>query len=69
MSFLKDPIFERKGDNNKNGKNLEVCIARQMQREKHLYPLRVGRTTVIYVTKSKCSPEYSEKYRKEKMKL
>lgn len=51
MSFGKDPIIERKGDSSKNGKNIEECISSHKKREKNLYPLRINRTTVIYVTK------------------
>lgn len=65
MSFGKDPMIERKCDNNKNGRNLDDCIARQLRREKHLFPLRISRTTVIYVTKDKCTQEYAEKYAKK----
>lgn len=68
MSFGKDPLIERKADTKKNGKNLEECIAAHREREKSLYPLRINRTTVIYVTKDKCTPEYAEKYA-GKMKL
>lgn len=32
MSFGKDPMLGRKGDNNKNGKNIDECISRQLER-------------------------------------
>lgn len=64
MSFGKDPLIERKADTTKNGKKLEECISAHRKREKNLFPLRINRTTVIYVTKDKCTPEYAEKYAK-----
>lgn len=64
MSFGKDPMIERKADSTKNGKNITECIAMQRNREKNLYPLRISRTMVIYVTKDKCTKEYAEKYAK-----
>lgn len=65
MSFGKDPMIERKSDSTKNGKNITECISTQRNREKNLFPLRISRTTVIYVTKDKCTPEYAEKYYKK----
>lgn len=62
MSFGKDPLIERKADTTKNGKKLEECISAHLKREKGLFPLIINRNTVIYVTKDKCTPEYSEKY-------
>lgn len=62
-------MLGRKSDNNKNGKNVDDCISRQIERERNLYPLRINKTTVIYVTKNKCTAEYAEKYRKEKLGL
>lgn len=62
MSFGKDQMIERKSDSTKNGRNITECISMQRKREKHFFPLRISRTTVIYVTKDKCTPEYAEKY-------
>lgn len=63
-----DPIVERKPDIRKNGtENLDEIIQRQRQREKTLFPLRINASTYIYVTKKKCTKEYAEKYRKEKI--
>lgn len=62
MSFGKDPMIERKGDNCKNGKKLEECVKAHKERERNLFPLRISRTTVIYVTKDKCNQEYAERY-------
>lgn len=67
MSFGKDPMLGRKGDNSKNGNNLDECISRQLERERNTYPLRITPTTVIYVTKDKLTAEYAEKYRREKL--
>lgn len=64
MSFGKDPMIERKGNNYDNAPGVEACVLRQREKEKNLHPLRVSQTTVIYVTKDKCTPEYAEKYRK-----
>lgn len=67
MSFGKDPMIERKGNNSDNAPGVEACVLRQREREKNLHPLRVSPTTVIYVTKYKCTPEHAEKYRREKL--
>lgn len=69
MSFGKDPLIERKGDNSANSPGVDKCVKKQREREKNLYPLRITPTTVIYVTKDKCTAEYAEKYRKEKLGL
>lgn len=53
MSFGKDPLIERKADTTKNGKKLEECISVHRKRERNLYPLRINRTTVIYVIKKR----------------
>lgn len=63
------PTKERKSDTSKNGNDLTKYIQRQLKRERNLYPLRINATTVIYVTKAKCTKEYAEKYKREKMKL
>ena len=34
---------------------------------RRLYPLRITPTTVILVPKKKCTPEYAEWYRKNRM--
>lgn len=65
MSFGKDPMIERKADSTKNVKHITECISTQRTKEKHLFPLIISRTTVIYVTKDKCTPEYAEKYAKK----
>lgn len=61
------PMVERKADTTKNADGLDECIARQLEREKRLYPLRVSKTTVIYVPKCRQTREYAERYRREKM--
>lgn len=63
------PTKERKADTSKNDNDLTECIQRQLERERNLYPLRITGTTVIYVTKAKCTKEYAEKYKREKMGL
>lgn len=59
----------RKADTSCNSGDLTECIQRQLKRERNLYPLRITGTTVIYVTKTKCTKEYAEKYKREKMGL
>ena len=61
------PMVERKADTTQNADGLDECIARQLEREKRLYPLRVSKTTVIYVPKCRQTREYAERYRREKM--
>ena len=61
------PMVERKADTTQNADGLDECIARQLEREKRLYPLRVSKTTVIYVPKCRQTKEYAERYRREKM--
>ena len=61
------PMTERKPDTTQNADGLDECIARQLEREKRLYPLRVSKTTVIYVPKCRQTREYAERYRREKM--
>lgn len=57
------PPERKKADTSKNSDKLEEAIQRHMQRQKHLYPLRINKTTVIYVIKSKCNEAYAEQYR------
>ena len=59
------PMVERKADTTQNADGLDECIARQLEREKRLYPLRVSKTTVIYVPKCRQTREYAERYRRE----
>ena len=61
------PMVERKADMTQNADGLDECIARQLEREKRFYPLRVSKTTVIYVPKCRQTKEYAERYRREKM--
>lgn len=63
----KAPTDERKPDTSKNADNLDQIIERQRERERNLYPLRVSKTTVIYVTKKKATKEYAEEYKRDKM--
>lgn len=53
----------RPADITKNSEDLDDEIRKHMQRNQQLYPLRLNRTTVIYVTKNKCTPQYAEKAR------
>lgn len=56
-------MVERKADTTKNGDKVHQCIANQRKREKELYPLRINKTTVIFVKKEKCNEKYAEWYR------
>ncbi len=57
----------RKPDTTKNQDDLDDFVQRQMRKEKHLFPLRITSTTVIYVTKEKCNAAYAERYRRERL--
>lgn len=63
------PMIDRKVDITQNDAGLNDIITQQLKRERNLYPLRITGTTVIYVTKAKCTKEYAEKYKREKMGL
>lgn len=63
----KKPTDERKPDTSKNADNLDQIIERQRERERSLYPLRVSKTTVIYVIKKKVTKEYAEEYKRDKL--
>lgn len=63
------PAKERKADTSKNGNDLTEFIQRQLKRERNLYPLRINVTTVIYVTKAKCTKEYADWYRRERLRI
>ena len=66
----KGPAEERKPDTTTNVSNLDEIIARQREREKKLYPIRVSGTTVIYVTRNKATKatrQYAEEYKRDKL--
>lgn len=63
----KGPAEERKPDATTNVSNLDEIIARQREREKSLYPVRVSGTTVIYVARNKATPQYAEEYKRDKL--
>lgn len=63
----KSPVEERKPDVTANIGSLDEIIAKQRDREKKLYPVRISKTTVIYVTKKKATPEYAEEYKRDKL--
>ncbi|RGU22440.1 hypothetical protein [Bacteroides cellulosilyticus] len=63
----KGPAEERKPDITVNTGNLDEIIARQREREKNLYPVRISATTVIYVTKNKATRQYAEEYKRDKL--
>lgn len=58
----------RKADNDRNPEGLDEAIARHMEKDRELYPLKINATTYIYVPKRKQTPEYAAKYR-ERMGL
>lgn len=69
MSYGKDPMAPRKPDTTKNTEDLDSIIARQREREKNLYPVRINRTTVIYVRGKKRNASYAEKYERRMKKI
>lgn len=56
-----------KPDTATNPSGLDLAIEQQKKREKQLYPLRVSPTTTLLLPKDKCTPEYAQKYYKEKI--
>lgn len=58
------PDAERKPDPSKNGDadKLARLMRQQAKKEKHLFPLRINATTVIFVTADKCNEKYKEEY-------
>lgn len=52
-----------------NDDKLQSVIDKYKKREKPLFPLRINRQTVIYVTKEKCNSRYKEEYLKRMNKL
>lgn len=60
----KPPMVERKADLDVNGDKINQAMARQREKEKKLFPLRVSFNTVIYVPKEKCNHGYAEKYKR-----
>lgn len=58
------PDAERKPDTSKNGDvdKLARLMRKQAEKEKHLFPLRINATTVIFVTADKCNEKYKEEY-------
>jgi hypothetical protein len=58
------PIVERKFDNSKNADEdkLARVMRKQAEKEKHLFPLRINATTVIFVPADKCNEKYREEY-------
>ena len=57
----------RKGDNDRNPEGLDEAIARHMEKERRLYPLKIN-ATYIYVPKKKQTQEYAAQWR-ERMGL
>lgn len=52
---------------NENDNELQAKMDSQTKREQKLYRLRITPTTVICVPKEKCTQEYAEQYKREKM--
>ena len=65
---MKKKKTEQKPDSTVNSSGLDKAIERYRSHEKTLYPLRISRTTVIYVTKDKCNRKYAEDYLNNKLK-
>lgn len=51
-----------KPDTSSNCDGMEEVISKCMNKEKRLYPLRINKTTVIYVTKNKLNERYRQEY-------
>ena len=58
------PVQEanRKPDSLKKSEIPEELIQKQQKRERSLYPLRINRQTVIFVTRDKCNESYRNAY-------
>lgn len=69
MSTSKSPMANRKINMEENPKGVENLVLKQKQRERHLFPLRINKQTVIYVARDKCNKEYAERYKKEKLSI
>lgn len=52
-----------------NDDHLDSVIENYKRKEKPLFPLRINRQTVIYVTKDKCNEEYRQDYLKRMNKI
>lgn len=57
-----------KPDNSVNDCGLDTAIERYKQKEKTLFPLRINQQTVIYVIRKKCTNEYAQWYRENRMR-
>lgn len=57
------PEERKKADTSKNSDKLEEVIQKHKQSENRLYPLRINKTTVIFVTKDKQNEGYAKIYR------
>lgn len=57
-----------KADIDKNGEGVDNAIERYKRREKNLFPLRINRQTVIYVIKEKCTQQYTDWYRQNRIR-
>lgn len=51
-----------KPDTTKNSDGMEDAISKCMNNERRLYPIRINKTTVLYVTKNKCNDKYKNEY-------
>lgn len=51
-----------------NDDSLDAVIERYRQKERTLFPLRINTQTVIFVAKKKCTKEYSQWYRENRMR-
>lgn len=48
---------------NSEGLKARMALHRERERMVQKYPLRINKTTVIYVSKEKCNEAYAEEYR------
>ena len=49
---------------NPRPEDLQQAAEAQRRRERHLFPLRVNRQTVIYVTRPRCNAAYADEWRR-----
>lgn len=51
-----------------NDDSLDAVIERYRQKERTLFPLRINTQTIIFVAKKKCTKEYAQWYRENRMR-
>lgn len=59
---------KEKPDTKVNDDSLDAVIERYRQKERTLFPLRINTQTIIFVAKKKCTKEYAQWYRENRMR-